>query len=156
YQSPDEVIAEVLHATAIHNPGLRGITLSHLLANGAVPMGIASEVPFGDGQFPTPSGKVELYSQALADQGVDPLPGSFDEQGDEGCCEGRWDPAGALHLLTPASHHFVTSSLASQPGLLRSAGTPLVEIHPSDAAARGIRAGDPVIVENGRGWCRLR
>src|SRR5262249_6050790 len=113
-------------------------------------------VPFGDGQFPTPSGKVELYSQALADQGVDPLPGSFDEQGDEGCCEGRWDPAGALHLLTPASHHFVTSSLASQPGLLRSAGTPLVEIHPSDAAARGIRAGDPVIVEKGRGWCRLR
>jgi anaerobic selenocysteine-containing dehydrogenase len=31
-----------------------------------------------------------------------------------------------------------------------------VEVHPSDAAARGIRDGDAVIVANGRGWCRLR
>jgi anaerobic selenocysteine-containing dehydrogenase len=31
-----------------------------------------------------------------------------------------------------------------------------VEIHPADAAARGIRHAETVIVENGRGWCRLR
>src|SRR5581483_9903287 len=68
----------------------------------------------------------------------------------------RWDPAAALELLTGASHHFVSSSLASQPGLLQNAGTPFVEVHPDDAAARGIAAGDTVVVENGRGWVRLR
>ena len=30
------------------------------------------------------------------------------------------------------------------------------EIHPADAAARGIGEGDTVVVENERGWCRLR
>ena len=33
--------------------------------------------PFAGGQFPTPSGKVELYCAALADDGADPLPGRF-------------------------------------------------------------------------------
>jgi anaerobic selenocysteine-containing dehydrogenase len=159
HQSPDEVIAEVLRATAAHNPALDGITLERLQANGAVPLAMASAVPFADGKFPTPSGKVELYSQALADLGADPLPGDFDERGDDGGIvaeETRWDPARALHLLTGAAHHFVTSSLASQPGLLHNAGTSFIEINPGDAAARGIRPGDLVRVENGRGWCRLR
>ena len=48
----------------------------------------------------------------------------------------------ALVLLTAASHHFVSSSLASQPGLLRGEGEPFVEIHPDDAAARGMADGD--------------
>jgi anaerobic selenocysteine-containing dehydrogenase len=159
HQSPDEVIAEVLQATAAHNPFLAGITLEQLKANGAIPLAIEPAIPFADGRFPTPSGKVELYCQALADIGADPLPGSFDEKGDDGATAGsatRWDPAQALSLLTGASHHFVSSSLASQPGLLRNAGTPFVEIHPVDAATRGIASGDMVMVENGRGWCRLR
>jgi anaerobic selenocysteine-containing dehydrogenase len=159
HQSPDEVIAEVLRATAAHNPALDGITLERLRANGAVPLAIAPAVPFADGKYPTPSGKVELYSQALAGLGADPLPGDFDQRGDDGgiaADDNRWDPARTLHLLTGAAHHFVTSSLASQPGLLHNAGTPFIEIHPADAAARGIRPGDLVRVENGRGWCRLR
>ena len=40
----------------------------------------------------------------------------------------------ALHLITPASHHFVSSSLANQAGLLKNAGEPFVEIQPDDAA----------------------
>ncbi len=65
-------------------------------------------------------------------------------------------PDEALQLLTPASHHFVSSSFANQSGLLKNAGAPFVEIHPTDAATRGIEAGDMVLVANGRGGCRLR
>jgi anaerobic selenocysteine-containing dehydrogenase len=61
-----------------------------------------------------------------------------------------------LALLSGAAHHFVTSSFANQPGLLQREGTPFIEIHPFDAAARQIHDGQLVIVENGRGWCRLR
>src|SRR5262249_15386434 len=50
----------------------------------------------------------------------------------------------------------VSSSLASQPGLLKNAGLPFFEIHPADAAPRRIRDGDDVILENHRGHVRLR
>jgi anaerobic selenocysteine-containing dehydrogenase len=158
HQSPDEVIADIVAATAVHNPALRGITLERVQADGAVPLAVEGPAPFADGRFPTPSGKVSLYSQALADEGLDPLPGRFDGTPDDGGANGRhpWDPALALSLLTGASHHFVSSSLASQSGLLHGEGTPFVEIHPNDAAARGIAHGDSVVVENGRGSCRLR
>ena len=61
-----------------------------------------------------------------------------------------------LVLLSGASHHFVSSSMANQPSLRAKAGEPFLEISPSDAAARGIADGDRVVVENERGWCELR
>ena len=64
--------------------------------------------------------------------------------------------AGPLHLITGAAHHFVTSSMANQDSLVDLEGTPFVEIHPDDAAARSIVDGDIVVVENRRGWCKLR
>jgi anaerobic selenocysteine-containing dehydrogenase len=157
HQTADEVIEEVLAATAAINPAMRGMTLAQLQANGAVPLNLETPVPFEDGRFPTPSGKVELFSQRLADLGVDPLPGSFANGFDDGGdTDQAWDPATALSLISGASHHFVSSSLANQAGLLQRAGTPFVEIHPDDAAARCIAPDDLVIVENGCGWCRLR
>jgi len=39
---------------------------------------------------------------------------------------------------------------------LKGEGEPFLEIHPADAAQRGIGPGEMVIIENGRGWCRLR
>jgi anaerobic selenocysteine-containing dehydrogenase len=159
HQSPDDVIAEVVAATAVHNPALRGITLERLRANGPVPLAVETPTPFADGRFPTPSGKVELYSQRLADTGSDPLPGDFVERGDDGAraeLAGDYDPDRALQLVTPAAHHFVSSSLASQAGLLQREGAPFLEIHPDDAAANRVATGDWVVVENGRGWCRLR
>jgi anaerobic selenocysteine-containing dehydrogenase len=157
HQTGDEVIEEVLAATGAINPALHGITLSQLQATGAVPLNLETTLPFADGRFPTPSGKVELFAQRLADMGLDPLPGSFASGLDDGGDTSRaWDSGTALCLLSGASHHFVSSSLANQAGLLQRAGTPFLEIHPADAAARGIESGDLVMVENGRGSCRLR
>jgi anaerobic selenocysteine-containing dehydrogenase len=146
HESADEVIDEVLTATAKVNPFLRGITLDRLQREGAVPLAIDS-TPFADGVFPTPSGKVELFSQKMADAGLDPLPGRFRDTTED---------ADTLVLVSAASHHFVSSSLASQAGLLKNAGAPFVEIHPQDAEPRGIRHGDDVILENERGHVRLR
>jgi anaerobic selenocysteine-containing dehydrogenase len=158
HQSPHEVIHDILNAMAISNPAFRGLTLKRLQSNGAMPLNIQEPIPFADGKFPTRSGKVELFSQTLAERGYDPLPGSFmdpDAMDPDADQEGR-DPAQALILVSPAAHHFVSSSLANQQGLLEGEGPPFVEIHPSDAAAREIANGDEVIVENRRGWFRLR
>ena len=125
-----------------------------------MPLSVPQPTPFAGGIFPTPSGKVELYSQQLADEGLDPLPAYLDQANADNDQLGRSTPAfrdeDALNLVTGAAHHFVSSSLANQAGLLKGAGPTFVEIHPEDAAARGIAAGDSVFIENARGWCRLR
>jgi anaerobic selenocysteine-containing dehydrogenase len=149
HQSPDEVIAEVLTATAQGNPHFEGITLERIKAEGFVKLATPG-VPFAGGVFPTPSGKVELRCDRLIAAGHDPLPGQFRTDSDK---NGEGD---SLTLVTGASHHFVTSSFASQQGLLDHAGPPSIEIHPDDATARGIADGDRVRVFNSRGWCELR
>jgi anaerobic selenocysteine-containing dehydrogenase len=155
HQTPDEIIDELLMASAPHNPVLQGITLERLKACYTLPLHLESSVPFANLQFPTPSGKVELFSHTMAEAGLDPLPG-WVERADEAAPPPQPVSSSPLTLLTGASHHFVTSSMANQAELLEREGTPFVEIHPVDAAARGIVAGDLVIVENGRGWCKLR
>src|SRR5262249_1019993 len=119
--------------------------------------------PFADGKYPTSSGKVELFAQSLSDRGYDPLPGQFREACDDGGGGGgeakpggQYPPRESLVLLSGASHLFVSSSVASQKGLLENAGSPFVEIHPDDATVRGIRHGETVELVNGRGVCRLR
>ncbi len=173
-QSAEEVIAEVLDATRAQNPFLEGITLERLQAEGTVPLYFPPglEVPFADLHFPTPSGKVELKCEAMASLGLDPLPDYVPPA--EFQCAGsgngqQWtndennkggDHTGSqtspLILLSGASHHFVSSSMANVPSLLAKEGTPYVEINPADAARRNIATGDEVILENARGSCRLR
>ena len=152
-QTGEEVIAEVLDATRAANPLLEGITLERLQAEGSVPLRFSSvqEVPFADLCFPTPSGKVELYSEAMAAAGIDPLP-DFSEP-----AEFKAKVPGQLVLISGAAHHFVSSSLANLPSLRAKEGEqPYIELHPEDAAGAGIEDGDTVIVENQRGSCRLR
>jgi anaerobic selenocysteine-containing dehydrogenase len=154
-QNAAAVIDEVFAATAAHSPALAGLTIEQLRREGSLLLLVAEAVPFESGHFPTPSGRVELYSEQLAALGLDPLPGYTGAE-DDGGWDARPELGGALNLISPAAHHFVTSSLANQPGHLRREGTPFVEIHPDDAAARGIAHGMAVRVENGRGWCELR
>ncbi|NHZ71728.1 MAG: molybdopterin-dependent oxidoreductase [Aquificales bacterium] len=155
HQEADEVIVDVLAATAVTNPALQDVTLARLKTEHSIELRFEPAVPFADGVFPTPSGKVELFSQTLADRGLDPLPGfvpAVDEQPEKK----KFPAELALTLISGAAHHFVTSSFANQPSLLKREGEPFVEIHPEDAAVRGIENGEMVVVENGRGWCELK
>lgn len=164
--SEDEAIAEILTATAANNPAFQGITLERLKAEHTVALNLPGTIPFADGYFPTPSGKVELYCERLVEMGVDPLPGyeEREEENGQGSIangQGSTDSAlsphpSALQLISAAAHHFVSSSLANQPGLLRHEGEPFVEIHPQDAAAHNIQSGDRVRLENEQGWCELK
>src|SRR5262249_11452789 len=76
HESAEDAICGVLDATRAKNAYLTGITLERLQAEGTVPLHFApgAEVPFADGRFPTPSGKVELLCTAMIAEGLDPLP----------------------------------------------------------------------------------
>lgn len=158
-QTGEEVIDEVLAATAVKIPQLHGLTVANLRGKGAIKLNYEPEIPFSDAQFPTPSGKVELFSQTLAQMGHDPLP-VYHPAGDEGgvtaANSAQFPPHLALNLITGAAHHFVTTSFANQAKLLQREGEPFIEIHPADAQARQIDHGAWVWVENGRGQVRLK
>ena len=149
---------ETLIAQALDNPAnpfLQGITLEHLKEGGPVRLNVEKPHPaFADGQFPTPSGKIELYSERMARDGLDPLPAHtpLSEGGD-----GEQPPSGPYPLLfiTPPNHFFLNSTYANMPSNVRSEERPRLEIHPEDARTRGILNGDAVQVFNARGDVQL-
>jgi anaerobic selenocysteine-containing dehydrogenase len=154
HEDGEAVIRGILDATRARNSYLEGITLERLQAEGTVALNLPADeqVPYSGGCFPTGSGKVELWCEAMRAYGLDPLPEYVvpTELAD-------WSPGDErLALISGASHHFVSSSLANQPGLRTKEGAPFIEINPADAAARAIVHDTEVIIENGRGTCRLR
>jgi anaerobic selenocysteine-containing dehydrogenase len=147
------LIAQALDNPA--NPFLDGVTLDRLLEGAPVRLNVERPHPaFADGKFPTPSGKIELYSDLMARHGHDPLPAHtpLTEGGD-----GEQPPTGAYPLLfiTPPNHFFLNSTYANMPSNIRSEERPRLEIHPEDAGARGILDGDAVRVYNERGQVQL-
>jgi anaerobic selenocysteine-containing dehydrogenase len=156
HESAEDAIRGVLDATRAKNRYLEGVTLERLQVEGTVPLSFTpeTEVPFGDLRFPTPSGKVELFASAMAARGLDPLP-HYEEPAEFVAARERGEREG-LVLISGASHHFVSSSMANQLSLRAKEGEPFVEINPADAAARGIVDRSLVRVENARGWCELR
>lgn len=111
--------------------------------------------PFAEGGFPTPSGKCELYSEREARAGRDPLPHYVPPHEDP-----QTKPELAarypLQLLTPPAQSFLNSTFVNVDTLRKSAGERTLEIHPADAARRGISDGQTVRVFNDRGRFRAR
>jgi len=154
----DTVIREILELTAAQNPYLDGITFERLKAEGAIPLNIPEDekVPFSNGVFRTPSGKVEFYSIQAAEKGYDPVPGWQPEVETplrrKKAATSTNEP---LPLLCPAAHHFISSTFGNQERMISKECAPTLRIHPVDAEMRNIRSGQLVRVRNERGWCRL-
>ena len=109
--------------------------------------------PFAEGGFPTPSRKCEFYSATLEKQGIDPLP-FYNPPAEVGDAElGKRYP---LAFISPPARHFLNSTFANVARFREFEAEPHLDLHPSDAAARGIADGDLVRVFNDRGSHRLR
>ncbi len=110
--------------------------------------------PFADSNFPTPSGRCEFWSQQLADQGLDPLPGYVPPH--EGPVSNpRLAQRFPLAMISPPARNFLNSTFVNVQSLRDAEGEPHLEIHPNDAAARRIADGDRVRVFNERGSFEL-
>ena len=103
----------------------------------------------------TPSGRIELFSQTVADFNYSDCPGHaawlepFERLG------GAGSQHYPLHLLTPQPerrlHSQLDHSAHSQAGKIQ--GKEIISMHPEAAAARSLSAGDIVRVFNDRGAC---
>lgn len=167
-QSDDQMMHAALDWAS---PAMAGITLESLRERGYARLKVGTPdtyAPHAQGNFPTPSGKVELKASMAAGgnfvlplfrQGsnefqdgapVDPLPDYLPPHETP-----QTNPTLAakypLNILTPKNHAFLNSGYANIARQLGHAGDQYVMLHPSDARARGISEGERVEVFNDRG-----
>jgi len=102
----------------------------------------------------TPSGRIEIFSERIAGFGYDDCPGHpvwlapYEWLGNA-------TPAQPLHLISnqPRARLHGQLDAARASRALKVAGREPIRMHPADAAARGLAAGDVVRVFNARGAC---
>jgi len=116
-----------------------------LQAHGFVSLPVP-DVPFAQGGFPTPSGRCEFFSQRLVDQGLDGLPDHVPNH-EVPQTEGRYP----LAMISPPARNFLNSTFVNVKSLRDIEAEPVLEMHPQDAAERGIADGVVVRVFNDRG-----
>jgi anaerobic selenocysteine-containing dehydrogenase len=104
------------------------------------------DAPFAEGGFPTPSGRCEFFSERLAAQGLDGLPDHVPNHETPGS-SGDFP----LAMISPPARNFMNSTFVNVKTLRAMEGEPVLEMHPHDAAARGIASGAVVRVFNARG-----
>jgi anaerobic selenocysteine-containing dehydrogenase len=178
--TPDDIIAQALWAQALGRDKpqpawFAGITPESLdQAGGHIRLKFEEEsaggrfMPFAEGGFGTPSGKAEFYSETLAGQGIDPLPGFVAPVESR---HGAANRGGGLHgnkengmatgypleFLPRKADNYMNSTFANLPAhqKMERGRMATLEMHAVDAAARGIADGDRVEVFNARGAIEL-
>ncbi len=147
-QTDEEMIREIIDSE--ENPLMEGVTYEELEKNGWARGNVESErrdyLKVG---WPTPSGKIDIYCEALREQGQDPLPTHNPEiEGQEDYERRKQYP---LQVLSSATHYFIGDSFQSVPRLQAMMSRPTVELSVEDAKVRGIEEGDLVRLYNDRG-----
>jgi len=134
------------------HPSVEGINVEALRRGpGRINVTPPSPAAPGGGRFRTASGRIEFYTEALRAVGEE-LP--FYREPLESARTPRAEkyPLVYVQVHSRFRHH---SSYANIPWLLQLNPRPVVDINPADAAPRGIRDGDEVVVYNDRGRVRL-
>ncbi|MCX7659868.1 MULTISPECIES: molybdopterin oxidoreductase family protein [Caldimonas] len=126
------------------------ITLAQLRQRGWVKLPLPA-APFAEGGFPTASGRCEIDSPR---HGLPDYVPNHESPTSTPALAARYP----LAMISPPARNFLNSSFVNVQSLRDIEGEPLLEIHPQDAAARGIVDGQVVRVFNDRGeyWCTAR
>jgi anaerobic selenocysteine-containing dehydrogenase len=147
-ESDDDLARQAYRADHVR---AHGIDWERLKQDGWQRLNVAKPyAPFANGGFPTRSGKCEFWSETLAAQGDDPLPAYLAPR-ESMASNPELAARYPLGFLSPPARNFLNSSFSHLPAFLAEEKRPHLDIHPDDAASRGIGTGDPVRVFNDRG-----
>jgi anaerobic selenocysteine-containing dehydrogenase len=150
FEVSDEQLCEIALGGS-KSPAFRGITFDRLRTGEPIRLNLPKEyAPFAEGNFGTSSGRCHLSSPSEAAAGRDPLPFYRPPYEDP---QTRPDLAAKypLQLVCTKDPAFLNSSFVNIEALQDVVGKPWVEIHPTDAAKRGIGSGQTVRLVNDRG-----
>jgi anaerobic selenocysteine-containing dehydrogenase len=106
--------------------------------------------PFAEGGFPTPSGKCEFYSSSMLADGLDPVP-TYIPNYESVASNPELAAKYPLAMISPPARNFLNSTFVNVQSLRATEGEPHLDIHPVDAASRGIEHGEMVRIFNDRG-----
>ena len=133
----------------LDHPATGHASVAALTAEGGMRPLRVSPVAHPDLKFPTPSGKIELFSERAIGLGLPPLPV-------------HEAPAASPFPLTLQQgrtlthfHGFYDHGRAL-PTLARAEAEPVLWISPDDAGARGVKDGEAIRIHNGRGHMHAR
>ncbi|MEM7543130.1 MAG: molybdopterin-dependent oxidoreductase [Pseudomonadota bacterium] len=113
---------------------------------GAISLAEEPIVFYADGQFETPSGKIEIASAQAEEMGLPRLPQAHADAS---------PAAGQFRLLSPASKWRLNDSYANDPHIASQSGEATVRINPEDGRQQGIADGERVTVSNDCGKIAL-
>lgn len=105
--------------------------------------------------FRTPSGKIELYSSALAELGVAPLPVYVEPQESPIAAPQPSEDYPLILTTGGRSLYYTHSCYRDLPSLRRRQTVPFAEIHPETAAKYGIADGQLGLIETRRGQIQI-
>ncbi|MEK6666783.1 MAG: molybdopterin-dependent oxidoreductase [candidate division NC10 bacterium] len=133
----------------LDHPSTGHATVVALRAEGGIRALSISHIAHPDLKFPTPSGKVEFYSERALALGLPPLPVY------EGLPSSEYPLAFRQGRTLTAFHSFYDHGRAL-PTLAEADPEPALWISPQDAVQRGIEAGGAIRLYNERGEFRAR
>jgi anaerobic selenocysteine-containing dehydrogenase len=147
----DDDLTVIRQALGSASDKLKGVTLEALMERGWMRLNVPSPyLPFAEGNFLTPSGKCEFYSERLKEMGLDPVPTyipPYESPERDANLVARFP----LTLISSPAHQFLNSTFVNVDSLRRGAREPECIVHPADAERRGIAAGARVAIHNDRG-----
>jgi len=147
----DDDVTLIRQAIASNSPKFEGITFEGLRERGWTRLNVPTPyLPFASGEFLTPSGKCEFYSERMKEMGLDPVPSytpPYESPEREPALVERFP----LTLISSPAHQFLNSTFVNIGALRRAAREPECVLHPSDAERRGIGPGMRVVIHNDRG-----
>src|ERR1700686_2061339 len=155
-ESVDEMMDTALSS---ENPWLSGIDRERLEREGHVRLNFGADreseapnaepfLPFASGNFQTPSGKAELYSESVKSLGLDPV-AEFTPPAESRHSDQAKDFP--LEMLARKADNFLNSTFSNLPSIEKMEELGLLEISSVDAKMRKIIDGDKVRVFNQRG-----
>ena len=146
-QDSDETM--VRQTLTTDDPRMQGIDYAVLERDGFQRLNVPA-APFAHGQFPTPSGRCEFYSETAKHMGYDPLP-TYTPPAENVISAPDLAQRYPLAFISPPARNAMNSTFGNLPVFLAAEREPTLDIHPADAAARAISDGDHVRVYNDRG-----
>ncbi|MBT8447864.1 MAG: molybdopterin-dependent oxidoreductase, partial [Gammaproteobacteria bacterium] len=153
------------------SPACEGFDLETLRKDGYVRLNLGhpdERAPHAEGNWPTPSGKLELrasgaeggnfvagpfrqmYDGFQPGEALDPLP-DYVPSRETWTTNPELAKQYPLNIVSPKSHGFLNSCYANMDHKIKGQGEQFVLINEADAKGRGISEGDTVRVFNGRG-----
>jgi len=134
----------------LDHPATGHASVAALTAEGGMRALNVSHVAHPDLKFPTPSGKIELYSTRAADLGLPPLPVH------EAPAAATPFPLTLRQGRTLTHFHGFYDHGQALPTLAKADPGPVLWISPADAAARGVTDGAAIRIHNERGALSAR